>query len=101
MLVKERRERIDESPGSALTESFGVDPEASSKEPVLAVHRVSRSFEGFMLCEISPCRFLAVRSMPWSAMMARVNPPFTKIMTGAAADVWLASRLVSGGRIRR
>ena len=47
MLIKQLRERVDERPGSAVTESTaGVDLEASSKEPVLAVHRVSKSFEG-------------------------------------------------------
>jgi len=38
MLVKKRRERVGDSPGSAVTESLAdIDLEASTKEPVLAV----------------------------------------------------------------
>jgi hypothetical protein len=40
-------ERIGERSGSVATASFaGIDPEASSKKPVLAVHHMSKSFEG-------------------------------------------------------
>src|SRR3954471_7426165 len=46
-LVKQRRERVGERPGSVVTESLaGVGPRASSKEPLLAVRHVSKSFEG-------------------------------------------------------
>src|SRR5579863_915282 len=77
-------ERGSERPGSVMTESpAGEEPGASSKEPVLAVHRVSKSFEGVH----------ALRDVSFQVFRGEIHAlvgengagksTITKIMTGA------------------
>ena len=78
------RERVGERPGSAVTESLaGVDPEASSKEPVLAVHRVSKSFEGVHALRDVSLQIFAGEIHALVGENGAGKSTLTKIMTGA------------------
>jgi ABC-type sugar transport system ATPase subunit len=84
MLVKQRRGAIGEKPGSAVTESLaGVDPEASSKEPVLAVHHVSKSFEGVHALRDVSLQIFAGEIHALVGENGAGKSTLTKIMTGA------------------
>lgn len=84
MLLKERRERVDENPRSAVKESLaGVDLEASSKEPVLAVHHVSKSFEGVHALRNISLQIFAGEIHALVGENGAGKSTITKIMTGA------------------
>jgi ABC-type sugar transport system ATPase subunit len=84
LIVKERREQIGERPGSAVTESLaGVGPEASSKEPVLTVLRVSKSFEGVHALRNVSLQIFAGEIHALVGENGAGKSTITKIMTGA------------------
>ena len=84
LIVKERREQIGERPGSAVTESLaGVGPEASSKEPVVTVLRVSKSFEGVHALRNVSLQIFAGEIHALVGENGGGKSTITKIMTGA------------------
>lgn len=67
-----------------MTESLaGVDPEASPKEPVLAVHRVSKSFEGIHALRDVSLEIFAGEVHALVGENGAGKSTITKIMTGA------------------
>lgn len=75
---------IGEKPGSAVTESLaGVAPEASSREPVLTVHNVSKSFEGVHALRSVSLQIFAGEIHALVGENGAGKSTITKIMTGA------------------